>query len=554
MESTPSLASATHRRRYPWVTATVILVVVFGYYFLSFTGFPNDHFVYVARAQQMLMGAWPLRDFVDPGFFLMYGASAAGLRIFGHNLLGEALLVSGGFAAAAALTYGLVRAASGSILVALVGVSLQALAYPRSYSYPKLALHALAITLCWEYLTRPTLARRIGLAALVVVAFLFRPDHGVVIGLASLVAIISAAQGTFWERTRTALGFAGVTGGFFLPWLIYVQRTSGVSYYLRSLLGFTGRKAEVGAMEWPPFPIELAPAAGQPGGLDHEAFLYYAFLLMPIAGAVALWRRGAAAAPMPDATCRLQIVIGIAMFTNLTLLRDPLRNRLADVAVPQAILAAWLLPTAWRAVRGWSLPVRFAQRTGITIIAGLLALSTIRLGAAADRLGDIPTLRPAALFKRAALVTWGLRHLDESSGIPRPLPVPPLVPYLQQCTAPDDRVMYVGYAPETYVFSHRGFAGGHVVFEGAYYSSTEEQTLTVGRLQRERIPVIAMLERSASDFRHTFSKVAGYIDANYERVGSIKLPGNQQEILFADRRRTRSGVYEPLGLPCFTPR
>ncbi len=114
--------------------------------------------------------------------------------------------------------------------------------------------------------------------------------------------------------------------------------------------------------------------------------------------------------------------------------------------------------------------------------------------------------------------------------------------------------MYVGYAPETYVFSHRGFAGGHVVFEGAYYSSSEEQSLTVGRLRRERIPVIAMRERSASDFRHAFNDVAGYIDANYERVGSIELPGNQQEILFADRRLTRSGVYEPLGLPCFTPR
>ncbi len=40
-----------------WAPATIILLLVFAYQILSYSGFPNDHFVYVARAQQMLLGA-----------------------------------------------------------------------------------------------------------------------------------------------------------------------------------------------------------------------------------------------------------------------------------------------------------------------------------------------------------------------------------------------------------------------------------------------------------------------------------------------------------------
>ncbi|MBI3049593.1 MAG: hypothetical protein HYY76_14915 [Acidobacteria bacterium] len=140
---------------YGWVPAVAIGAAGFAFRFLSYTGFPNDHFVYVARAQQMLLGAWPTRDFVDPGFLLMYVASAAGLIVFGHNLLGEASIVFGGFAAAAALSYPLARAAAGSASVALSAVALQALAYPRSYSYPKLFLAAGQVVFDSVYYSSP---------------------------------------------------------------------------------------------------------------------------------------------------------------------------------------------------------------------------------------------------------------------------------------------------------------------------------------------------------------------------------------------------------------
>jgi hypothetical protein len=541
------------RRRYRWIPAAAILCAVFAFRFLTFTGFPNDHFVYVARAQQMLLGAWPVRDFVDPGFPLMYVASAAALTVFGHNLLGEAMLVFGGFAAAAALSYGLARAAAGSAAVALFAIALQALAYPRSYSYPKLLLHAVAVALCWAYLARPTRARRLGLAALVAVAALFRPDHGVVIGLAALLAIVWAARGPAPARAKAALVFAATAAAFLLPWVAFVQGTAGLAAHLRSALEFVGAKADVGRIGWPAFPIDASWGPGLLVALDHEALLYYTFLLLPVAGAVVLLRRGAAAAPMPDASGRLWVVIMLALWANATLLRDPLHNRLADVGVPQTILAAWLFPAAWRALRGVRLPVRVAMRAGALAIVWMLALSVVRLGNTREQFGHIPILRPEAVAERAARVAWALRDVDATAGVPRveQVALGPFIAYVQKCTAPDDRVMYAGYAPETYFLARRGFAAGQVVFEGRYYSSPEAQALMLRRFRREQVPVVALPDDYAADFRKTFSEVAAYIDASYVRIGHIELPGDRPGDVFVDRRRASTSVYEPLGWPCF---
>jgi hypothetical protein len=535
-------------RRREWATFAAVFAAVFAFRFLSYTGFPNDHFVYLARAQQILLGAWPARDFVDPGFLLMYLASAAGLVLFGHNLLGEALIVFGGFAAAAALTYPLARTVAASAVAAGGAVALQALAYPRSYSYPKLFLHALAIMLCWNYLERPTAARRVGLAALVAVAFLFRPDHGVVLGLVALFAIVWTDPSPLPSRATGGVRFVAMTAAFLLPWIGFVQSTAGLVSYLRSALEFTATKADVGRMGWPSLRLDALTA-----GQNAEAVLYYTFLLLPAAGALVLWRRRATPAPMPDAAGRLWIVVILAACTNVTLLRNPLQNRLADVAVPQAILAAWLLAAAWRAVPGSPLRVRTGLRAAVATAVGLVTWSVLQLGGTLERFDHIGPLRPSALVGRAAVVTRALRDIDTSLGIPTaaPLAPAPLLAYVKLCTEPTDRLMYIGYAPQTYFFARRGFAAGQVVFEGSYYTSPEEQALMLRRLQREQVPVVAIPDDNAAEVREKLGALAAYLDANYERAGNIDLPGDQRGDVLLHRARTSTGVYAPFGWRCF---
>jgi len=407
-------------RRSVWATFAAVFAAVFAFRYLSYSGFPNDHFVYLARAQQILLGAWPVRDFVDPGFLLMYVASAAGLGLFGHNLLGETAIVFGGFAAAAAISFPLARAVSGSALVAAAAVALQALAYPRSYSYPKLFLHALAVTLCWTYLERPTAARRWGLAALVAIASLFRPDYGVVLGLAALGAVVWAGSGPAFSRITAGLRFAAMTAALLLPWVLFVQSTSGLASYARSVFDFTATKAEVGRMGWPVIQLDDLTR-----DQNAEALLYYTFMALPAAGAVLVWRRGADAAPMPQAAGRVWLIVILAASANATLLRNPLQNRLADVAVLQSLLAAWLVPAAWRALPGAAPALRVALRAAVAAAVAVATWSVLQVGDTRDRLDDIGSLRPDALAARAAAVTRAVRDVETSLGVPTATPLEP---------------------------------------------------------------------------------------------------------------------------------
>ena len=256
---------------------------------------------------------------------------------------------------------------------------------------------------------------------------------------------------------------------------------------------------------------------------------------------------------MPHAVGPLLVVIILAVCVNATLLRDPLSNRLADVAVPQTVLAAWLFPAAWSALRGLRLPVRVALRTAVATAVCMLMLSVASLGQTREQLDRIGSLRPGALAERAAAVTRALGDSYASSMVPSQttLALAPLFSYLRACTTPADRFSYIGYAPEAYFFAGRGFAGGQVVYLGNYYTSPEEQELTLDRFRREQVPVIVLAVESTSEFQQSFGDVSAYVDADYVSAGHIDLPGDRRADVLLDRRRAPVGVYAPLGWPCF---
>ena len=59
--------------------ATLIGLLAFAFRYLTLSPLENDHFVMLARAQQVLFGDWPVRHFEDPGqplFYLMTSALA----------------------------------------------------------------------------------------------------------------------------------------------------------------------------------------------------------------------------------------------------------------------------------------------------------------------------------------------------------------------------------------------------------------------------------------------------------------------------------------------
>src|SRR5262245_9156690 len=103
-ESPPTPARRSSRAARGLGVSVAMAVVAVAWRFLTFSGFNNDHYIYLAGAQQMVLGEWPVRDFVDPGWPLMYAVSAAARALFGRELWVELALVSGAFALGAAFT------------------------------------------------------------------------------------------------------------------------------------------------------------------------------------------------------------------------------------------------------------------------------------------------------------------------------------------------------------------------------------------------------------------------------------------------------------------
>ena len=96
-------------------SAIGVALLTAGWRFLTFTGFNNDHYIYLAGAQQIVLGDWPIRDFVDPGWPLMYGVSALARLLFGRELWVELLVVASALAIGAGFTLAAAARLSGSI-------------------------------------------------------------------------------------------------------------------------------------------------------------------------------------------------------------------------------------------------------------------------------------------------------------------------------------------------------------------------------------------------------------------------------------------------------
>ncbi len=200
--------------------------------------FTNDHFVHLSRARQILLGDVPIRDFFDLGMFLQYYLSSAAQLVFGDNLFGEAILTISLVAFGTMLVFHLSAQLSGSRWLAAGATLLTLLAFPRLYNYPKVFLYVSAIGLVWLYTHRGSRLHVSLMAALTAVAFLLRHDHGVYIAgmMVCFLGLREWGGAQLWRRLAL---YAGVTAGLVLPYLVFVQTTTG----LVSFVGGSGQQA-----------------------------------------------------------------------------------------------------------------------------------------------------------------------------------------------------------------------------------------------------------------------------------------------------------------------
>jgi hypothetical protein len=74
------------------VLGPAILFVALFLFRIATASITNDDYLHLSTAQQVVLGAVPVRDFLDPGELLFYSTSAAGQVLHGRSLLSEVLV------------------------------------------------------------------------------------------------------------------------------------------------------------------------------------------------------------------------------------------------------------------------------------------------------------------------------------------------------------------------------------------------------------------------------------------------------------------------------
>jgi hypothetical protein len=556
--SVPRFASISKKIQFT-TAALILFVLVASLRFLSLTGFPDDHYVHLAGAQQMLHGEWPSRDFVDLGAPLTYAASAAAQAIFGPRQMTEALLMAVAFGLGAVLTLRAGLALTGSVILGVVAALIEVLVYPRTYSYPKIVLYAAAAVVLLWFSSRPSRTRIVCLAALVVVAALVRHDHGLYIGIASLVAVSlspipfdpgpsaspsawpragARARPWVWPRARAVAMLAAAGLVLMLPYLIYLQAVDGIAAHVL-------RGAAFAALE---VPRQRLTIAGLPA---YDEWLLAATWLAPLVALAVLVipivrrREGAWITAR-----RVAPIVVLALVANAGLIRDRLDVRLPDAIVAPALLIAWLVHQVWRMPPR---PLWLAAR----IVAVAAVLVTMRyasvMGSVEEQLdragvyaglGRLP--EHTANLVRAMERPWAGRLVPSATASE----MRPFFDYVPRCIPPDQRLLVAAWLPEIAVLSQRAFAGGQIWFMPGALKTSADHALVMRRLQRQRIPVAVFRRPAYDDLAIEFPELDAYIKQHFTEVASWSLGDNDVVVLLMDKTQS-TGTDAKTGWPCY---
>jgi len=223
------------------------------------TGLINDHFMHLTFGRQLLWGRLPVRDAVSLGMPLQTGLSAVAEWLVGYRLLSEALVISTAFAAAAVLTFVVIKRLTSSTVIAVAGAILEIAIAPRTYSYPKIIVYAAGILLLWRYIDRPSTRRAIELGVATVIAFYLRHDHGLYLGVIAVATIAMRHGGRMRAAVTQAAVFAVTCMLLVAPFFAYVETFGSIQGYLADLLQFSARERASNPFEWPSWPL---PSAG----------------------------------------------------------------------------------------------------------------------------------------------------------------------------------------------------------------------------------------------------------------------------------------------------
>lgn len=533
--------------------ALALALATVGWRLITFNGFTNDQYVHMALAQQLLLGDWPVRDFIDPGEPLMYLVSATAWRLWGDFAAVEWSTGVAGFAIGATCLLLASARLSGSVTLGVLVTTLVTLVSPRHYGYPKIVVYAavgLAIVAVCRYPSRKRIAV---LGALVAGAFLFRHDHGVYTGMAALAAVVLAGSRAGITTTHRLLTLTGAALLVLLPWLAFVV-TNDPMAYARAAIEFARGESITILREWPQ--INRSQFGGVTAALLRDpasaaAALYWIYWLLPLLALIAaVHHRRTRSERWEGEAAAVAALVVMAAGVNAGFLRNVLAVRVADAAVPAALLGAFVLGLSW--TRPWRRPgarVVVCAATILILGATAAAVRTIALEQF-ERAGLAPAPSVRAVrenvIRAASLLRRPHRELAPSRNSRALLP---FFEYLDRCTSPTDRLVLNGLFPDILVLAGRGFAGGSIAITRGYAAADQAQT--VERLRRDRPAFALLVGGSDADFRFRFDDVHRYLGAEYLTLSEWPVEESEPIRILVDRSRRPTGIDAATGFPCY---
>lgn len=549
----------TGRRRIILAVCAALSVgaVAFVYRFNSLGGtlggFDNDHFAHLMRAEMLLRGEQPLRDFADAELrgawpALSYAVPAWAQQIGGRTLLADAYLTVGAIALAHAMVFLLALDLSKRWSMAFLAAAVAVATTPKLYNYPKVLMLALGALALGAVASNPSTPRLALAAVVTAAATLFRHDYGVYVAAGIVAALVARAAPAWPAVARTVGVYAALSAICLLPSAVWVQVYEGIPAYLSNALATSALETTRTKLRLPSF--EWSSVFTRDGLL---VVTYYAFWgVLVAASATLIARMIGTKAPLRPAERGTAIgLLAMAAVVNTFFLRANLDQRFGDAIIPVALLAAWTVGAALESssnalrIPAVALPVVLL----LYMFGAAYVFSDIKreldTSGLSDSWGKVTRRYQAvrAELGRLPPVVWAD---SDATGTLR------AARYVAECTAPDDYLLVAGHYQEIPVFARRRFAAGQPTVSLSFYTSEGDQRRALTRLERQSVPIVLA---DAEDFEEGFASdyplLAQHLAGAYRETGTIAVDDEPRFRVFVDAHRQPTGVDPHLGLPCF---
>jgi hypothetical protein len=389
------------------------------------------------------------------------------------------------------------------------------------------------------------------MAAVVAVAFLFRHDHGLFLGCASMVCVAAASRADGWRAAaRRSAVLVIATTVFLLPWVAFIALNGGLLSYFSGGLEYSRAEADATALErWPQLnlgsPVQTIASA--------EAWLFWLFWSVPaVCGVCACLRLARGRERWAHESAVVLGLVTAAVLVDATFLRETLWVRLPDAIAPAALLGAWALGLCWSGAwhaRALQAAVRLA--TVVAMVVTLVAIT--RVAGLSGQIVDADLDRGVSGIRARVDETFQLLATSHRQNLAPPSRVStglmPFFAYAARCTAPSDRLVVTGEFPEILVLAGRGFAGDGVVF-GSWYASSAHQDRTLRRLKAT--PALFVLHVGDYDgFRQRFGLIDMHINGAYAPMAQLPVDGADAVRILVYKSHRPAHIDQATGWPCF---